>query len=835
MGSQGGAGDSWWDEVYTGPGDDLPDTPRADSRQGTVDDWFDAVSGLLGPDASGAAEPGDAGSTGGPPTVVEGATRPPRVPPFPSPREAPAPASASAVDGWEDLLDDPLSSPVTRPPARDVPGAPGGDDRPLSSPTRNLRPPARPAPDAPGDDSPRPPVRAVPDAPGDDSPRSPARDAPDAPGGDSPRSPARDVPDGDDWPSRRDLSSLTRDLRPPTRAVPDEPGDVSPRSPARAVPDAPGDVSPRSPARAVPDAPGGDSPRSPARDVPDGDDWPSRRDLSSLTRDLRPPTRAVPDAPGDASPRPPTRDVPDAPGGDSPRSPARAVPDEPGDDDTLPTRDVADAPGEDDRPQPRDLSSPTRNLRPPAREVPGADEGASPRDDLRSPAGEGDAERSLPPLPVRPPRIPALRPDPRLSPPPAPAPTPAEASQRAEQEAPATGPYPESPPDPVESPWPEWPADPVGTPAASAPAPARPAMPPAEATPPAPTPARPTVPLPAEGTTPAPARPAVPPRAEATPPARPAVSPPAEGTTPAGPASPPPAEGTVLLPHVGERPPTYDPEPTALPLADPDLLGALVPDTVLDGARYGTMTLRATSVRGDSARYRGENRADRLLTARFGEGADALLVVVIATPAASDEPSVAEDACRQLAAAIGRSRAELLGDLRTGAQENLRYGLQRLTARATVRLRGAYAGPGVADPGAENSGALHALIAPLDPTSRLRAGFGVGPGTLLLLGDAAWYDAYAGRRLAQPQASTEPKPDDGRFRFRVVVPEPGDVLLLCSDGLAQPLREEPAVSDFLADHWAQPHPPGTVDFLRHVQVRAKGYAADRTAVALWED
>ena len=289
------------------------------------------------------------------------------------------------------------------------------------------------------------------------------------------------------------------------------------------------------------------------------------------------------------------------------------------------------------------------------------------------------------------------------------------------------------------------------------------------------------------------------------------------------------AGATVALPHVGERPPTYDPEPTALPLADPDLLGTLVPDTVIEGARYGTMTLRAVSVRGDSARYRGDSRGDRLLTARFGEGSDALLAVVIATPASADAPSIADDACRQLAAAIGRSRAQLLGDLRSGAQENLRYGLQRLTARATLRLRGA-------GPEAANSGALHALIAPLDPTTRLRAGFGVGPGALLLLGDDAWYDAYAGRRMVQQQPDVEGESDDAeRFRFRVVVPEPGDVLLLCSEGLAQPLREEPAVSDFLADHWAHPHPPGTVDYLRHVQVRAKGYAADRTAVALWED
>ncbi|CAM5613173.1 3D-(3,5/4)-trihydroxycyclohexane-1,2-dione hydrolase [Streptomyces tendae] len=76
--------------------------------------------------------------------------------------------------------------------------------------------------------------------------------------------------------------------------------------------------------------------------------------------------------------------------------------------------------------------------------------------------------------------------------------------------------------------------------------------------------------------------------------------------------------------YVGSGPPTYDAEPTALPPADPDGLDGLVPDTVLEGARYGTCTLRAVSVRGDSARYRGEPRRDALLVARFGAGEQAL-------------------------------------------------------------------------------------------------------------------------------------------------------------------------------------------------------------------
>ncbi|EHN76733.1 hypothetical protein SMCF_3752, partial [Streptomyces coelicoflavus ZG0656] len=54
---------------------------------------------------------------------------------------------------------------------------------------------------------------------------------------------------------------------------------------------------------------------------------------------------------------------------------------------------------------------------------------------------------------------------------------------------------------------------------------------------------------------------------------------------------------------------------------------------MLEGARYGTCTLRAVSVRGDSARYRGEPRRDALLVARFGTGEQALVLVAMATGA----------------------------------------------------------------------------------------------------------------------------------------------------------------------------------------------------------
>lgn len=135
---------------------------------------------------------------------------------------------------------------------------------------------------------------------------------------------------------------------------------------------------------------------------------------------------------------------------------------------------------------------------------------------------------------------------------------------------------------------------------------------------------------------------------------------------------------------------------------------------------------------------------------------------------------------------------------------------------------------------------LHCLLVSLDPEASHRAAFGTGPGGLYLLRAGHWIDAYAARLLHQPDGEpqpeaaspvTAPKP----FRFRLVPATQGDILLLCTPGLAGPIADEPAVARFLSGHWAHPHPPGTVDFLRQVQVRAKGYADDRTAAALWTE
>ncbi|MFH9859591.1 protein phosphatase 2C domain-containing protein [Streptomyces sp. NPDC017202] len=402
-----------------------------------------------------------------------------------------------------------------------------------------------------------------------------------------------------------------------------------------------------------------------------------------------------------------------------------------------------------------------------------------------------------------------------------------------------------------------------------------------EAEPPAPTtaadraPAPPQAPPapPAGSAPPAPHQP--PPFADGTPPpsGTPPLPPPAahaphrlrHAPHPPAPAGPPPPQGLPPAePYLGSGPPTYDAEPTALPAADPDGLDDLVADTVLDGARYGACTLRAASVRGDSARFRGEPRRDSLLTARFGSGDQALILVAVATGARAVPGThrAAAEVCRWIGRAVGRSHARLADDMRAARREDLKSGLHRLTDRSLGRLRASAAEQGLAPD--EYAAGLRCLLLPADPACRVRVFFGVGPGGLFRLRDGAWQDLEPpvgeaagapvvgfgtrpaetpeGDRLTMdfgvptPPSPYEPAPGPPRepFRFRASLARPGDTLLMCSDGLAEPLRGEPRLPAHLVRQWSAPTPPGLAAFLADVRIRVKGYADDRTAAAVWE-
>ncbi|MFE7136586.1 protein phosphatase 2C domain-containing protein [Streptomyces sp. NPDC057644] len=329
---------------------------------------------------------------------------------------------------------------------------------------------------------------------------------------------------------------------------------------------------------------------------------------------------------------------------------------------------------------------------------------------------------------------------------------------------------------------------------------------------------------------------------------------------------PDPATGAGARPavgHLGDRPPTYDAEPAALPSATSENLDGLVPDTVLDGARYGTYTLRAVSVRGDSARFRGEPRRDGLLTARFGAAESALVLVAVAGGRRDGEAAhlAAADACRWIGGAVARSHLRLSEDIRAGRRGDLKSGLHRLTDRTYGKLRARAAELGV-EPDAYTA-SLRCLLLSADPDCRTRVFFGVGSGGLFRLRDGLWQDLEPflpegaaaprpgdaqeegpdGDRLtmdlqitgpASPSAGGSPQPPAEPFRFRASVARPGDTLMLCSNGLAEPMRGEPALPGELAERWGSGGPPGLPAFLADTQLRIKGYADDRTCAAVWE-
>ncbi|MER7348448.1 protein phosphatase 2C domain-containing protein [Streptomyces aurantiacus] len=476
---------------------------------------------------------------------------------------------------------------------------------------------------------------------------------------------------------------------------------------------------------------------------------------------------------------------------------------------------------------------------------------------------------SVPPPPQRPtPEPPPPPPPPAPEPPRRPAPVPPEAPRPPVSEAPGR-PAPEPPRTPHPPTAPTAPQRP-------APEPARPpTLPPPRQAPTAP-PAHdpPAYRAPAPWAAPSAGPLTFPPARKPEPEPEPEAAGGPAGASTAG--GEPSREGSAGSPvgeggascgvpaYVGDGPPTYEAEPTGLPVADPDALGELVADTVLDGARYGTSTLRATSLRGDSARFRGEPRRDALLTARFGTGDDTLVLVAMATGARATPGAhrAAADACAWIGRAVGRSHARLAQDIRAARRGDLKSGLHRLTDRSLGKLRARAAELGLEPE--EYTASLRCLLLPADPECRTRVFFGVGAGGLFRLRGGEWQDIEPrvadlagepvvgfgsppaespdGDRLTMdlgittPPSPYEPAPAPARdpFRFRASVARPGDTLLLCSGGLAEPLRGEPELARHLTRRWAEGGPPGLTAFLADIQVRAKGYADDRTAAAVWE-
>ncbi len=281
--------------------------------------------------------------------------------------------------------------------------------------------------------------------------------------------------------------------------------------------------------------------------------------------------------------------------------------------------------------------------------------------------------------------------------------------------------------------------------------------------------------------------------------------------------------------HVGQRPPSYPPHPLRCPsVRDGDHFAALTPAVLLDGAQVGQLTVRAASIRGDSHNWEGSCRQDSMTVARVGPPEAELLLLAVAdgvgSAAHSHEGSYL--VTRQTALHLDREAENIHAALLARDEGELRAIANKAVAGAVGELR----------IGQDYATTLHVLLVPTDARIRERVVFSVGDGGLFVLLDGQWHQTDQVDDGSLLDTRTEALPHAYRsVKAKLLYSEPGQVLLLGTDGITNPLTQrDPAFAQHLAHAWGGPQAPSLSDFLWQAQTRAKSYDDDRTVICVWE-
>jgi serine/threonine protein phosphatase PrpC len=264
-------------------------------------------------------------------------------------------------------------------------------------------------------------------------------------------------------------------------------------------------------------------------------------------------------------------------------------------------------------------------------------------------------------------------------------------------------------------------------------------------------------------------------------------------------------------------------------------IGRAAPDMVVDGADFPGLTVRGASLRGDDHRYNRETRQDSmgLWTLRHPREGDVLLACVadgVGSQPLSHRGS--ERACRLLREEVEPYVADLLEvddpPLRNAAA-------RQLIERVAFRMRNHAQDHGM-DPKALSTTLVVALVE-LTSADRPRNCFvfGVGDSAALLLRGYAfrrlWTDKHGDGAISD--SGTEALPGHvGSVATAEVRLGGDDVLVICTDGLVNPMRNKEVEKD-LVRQWSSGPVPGFLEFAWQLSFRAKSYGDDRTAVCVW--
>jgi serine/threonine protein phosphatase PrpC len=271
----------------------------------------------------------------------------------------------------------------------------------------------------------------------------------------------------------------------------------------------------------------------------------------------------------------------------------------------------------------------------------------------------------------------------------------------------------------------------------------------------------------------------------------------AERPRPTGPWSPP----------VIGRPPRHGPTAAVMSGNGPA-------DVEVDGGTAGNLVVRAATVRGRKHRVVGLPRQDAMLV-RATPGGEAVVAAVadgLSSAAASHEGA-------RLAVHFGVDQV-LAGVTGVMSAPDVMHEVARVLRSSA----------GTSDPSLL---ATTLLVARIDAATGSAWMASVGDSTAKVLRDGVWVDCFPSapgdiRDLAVACLPSHPD----HVRERVVELQTGDVLVLMSDGLADPLGGGTGdVGAELARRWASP--PEPLEYANVLDFRRRSFDDDRTAVAVW--
>jgi serine/threonine protein phosphatase PrpC len=259
------------------------------------------------------------------------------------------------------------------------------------------------------------------------------------------------------------------------------------------------------------------------------------------------------------------------------------------------------------------------------------------------------------------------------------------------------------------------------------------------------------------------------------------------------------------------------------------------PDTVIDGADFAGLTVRAASLRGDDHRYYGETRQDSMgLWTLPGRGETRLLLVCVADGVGSQPLSHRGSrlACRLLRDEVSAYAEELFDH---DKQAELPAICERI-AHGVARGMSNYAADRNLDSKALST-TLVAAIIELTPANQPRPCIilRVGDSTAYLLRDGAFQSCLADAHHDEAivSSATDALPTQIRAVDSTMVEIfNDDVLLVCTDGLDNPMRSQD-IQQSLVSWWSRGRIPSMLEFCWQLSIQVKSHGDDRTAVCVW--